>query len=318
MKVLFLCDRNSYIAKMSRVRYHSVDAIGKICDLTCSGNNWASYNNDLTVQENIDILYADEEKPDVVVAYKPLDLNGFSDIEQTKCIRYNEMYDVEWTKKEINETSADVVLCHHLNDMKQYQEIYKDGDIKFINVPHSAEKTIFKDYGLKKQIDLLLVGSIYYESLLGNHYPLRERAANILNKMADKYKCGIYPHPGGIHHDAHTSKYAIEFAKAINSAKICITCSGAPRSRFGKYIEIPMCGTAIAADMPGEQQEEFSKFLIEIDMSMCDDEIIDKLSFYLDNNEERNKKIEKGLKYASQYTQEEYAKRFVNGVKNAI
>ena len=73
-----------------------------------------------------------------------------------------------------------------------------------------------------------------------------------------------------------------------------------------------MCGTAIAADMPGEQQEEFSKFLIEIDMSMSYDEIAEKLSYYLDNDEERNAKVEEGLKYASRYTQEEYAKRFIN------
>ena len=314
MKVLFLCDKHSYVTKMSRVRFHSVEAIDKACDLTWSGENWNNYNNDLTVQENIDILYADKEKPDVVMAYKPLELNGFSEIKQTKCIRYNEMYDVEWTKQEINESGADIVLCHHLNDMKQYQEIYKDSNIKFINVPHSAEKTVFKDYGMKKQIDLLLVGSIYYESLLGNHYPLRARMAAVLTKMTDKYKCGIYPHPGGTHYDAYTNKYAIEFAKAINSAKICITCRGAPKSRFGKYIEIPMCATAIAADMPGEHQEEFSKFLIEIDMSMSDSEIIDKLSFYLENDKERDKKVLEGIRYAYQHTQEEYAKRFIDGV----
>jgi len=303
---------------MSRVRYHSIEAIGKICELKWSGTNWENYDNSLTVQDNIDILYAGKEKPDVVIAYKPLELNEFSKVKQTKCIRYNEMYDIKWTRKEIDESGADIVLCHHLNDMRQYEEIYKDSDIKFINVPHSAEQTVFKDYGLKKQIDLLLVGSIYYKSLLGSHYPLRARMVDILRKINGKYECGIYPHPGGVHYDAHTNKYAIEFAKAINSAKICITCSGAPKSRFGKYIEIPMCGTAIAADMPGEQQEDFSKFLIEIDMSMSDDHIIDKLSFYLKNDEERLKKVKEGLKYASQYTHEEYAKRFMNEISGVI
>ena len=318
MKVLFLCDKNSYVTKMSRVRYHSIEAIGKICELKWSGANWENYKSNLTVQDNIDILYAGKEKPDVVIAYKPLELNEFSKVKQTKCIRYNEMYDIEWTKKEIGESGANIVLCHHLNDMRQYEEIYKDSDIKFINVPHSAEQTVFKDYGLKKQIDLLLVGSIYYESMLGNHYPLRVRMVNLLKKMTPGYKCAIFPHPGGVHYDAHTNKYAIEFAKAINSAKICITCSGAPNSRFGKYIEIPMCATAIAADIPGEQQEDISKFLIEINMLMSDKQIIDKLEYYLENENERKKKIYEGLKYASQYTQEKYAKRFIDGVRNAI
>ena len=69
------------------------------------------------------------------MAYKPLELKEFSEVEQTKCIRYNEMYDFNWTKKEIDESAADVIICHHLNDMKRYEKIYQDGDIKFINIP---------------------------------------------------------------------------------------------------------------------------------------------------------------------------------------
>ena len=318
MKVLFLCDKDSYITKMSRVRFHSVEAIGKVCDLKWSGNNWENYNNDLTVQENINNIYTSEEKPDIVMAYKPLELKEFSEVTQTKCIRYNETYDTKWTKKEIGKSAADIVICHHLNDMKEYEELYKDSDIKFINIPHGAEQTIFKDYELEKQKDILLVGSIFYESMMGEHYPLRVRMVEVLRKMSTKYRCGIYPHPGGVHLDAYTNLYTKRFAYAINSSKICVTCSGAPKSRFGKYVEIPMCGTAIAADMPGEQEEEFSKFLIEIDMSMSDKEIIDKLEYYLENENEREKKIAEGLRYASQHTQEEYAKRFIDGVKNAI
>ena len=34
--------------------------------------------------------------------------------------------------------------------------------------------------------------------------------------------------------------------------------------------------------------------------------------------EERDKKVLEGIRYAYQYTQEEYAKRFIDGVKNAI
>ena len=129
MKVLFLCDKDSYITKMSRVRFHSVEAIGKVCDLKWSGNNWENYNNDLTVKENLENIYADEEKPDIVMAYKPLELKEFSDVDQTKCIRYNEMYDVGWTRKEIDESGADIVICHHLNDMSQYEDLYKFNNI---------------------------------------------------------------------------------------------------------------------------------------------------------------------------------------------
>ena len=87
----------------------------------------------------------------------------------------------------------------------------------------------------------------------------------------------------------------IQFAKAINNAKICVTDSGLPKSRFGKYIEVPMCGTVLAADIPNQDQEDFKKFLIEIDVEMPGDEILDKLRFYLENDEERDKLIKNGL-----------------------
>jgi hypothetical protein len=287
-------------------------AVGKFCDLTWSGNNWKNYNNSLSVQENVEIIYKNQENPDVVVAYKPLEFKEYSKTEAIKCIRYNEMYDVEWTKKEINESGAEIIVCHHLNDMKQYQEIYKDTNIKFFNVPHSAEKTIFKDYNLTKEVDILLVGSIFYVSSLGDHYPLRQRMSNLLSKIDSKYKCGVFPHPGGDLSAAHNDVYAKQFAMAMNSSKICVTCSGTPKSRFGKYVEIPMCATAIAADLPGEQQEEINKFLIEINMTMSDDEIINKLTYFLENEDKLQEKINFGLEYAEQYTQEKYAKRFMN------
>ena len=79
-----------------------------------------------------------------------------------------------------------------------------------------------------------------------------------------------------------------------------------------------MCGSAIAADMPGEQQAEFKNFLIEIDMSMTDQEIVDKLSYYLDNDAERNKVISHGLEWSKKYTQEKYASMFLSCVKEVL
>ena len=52
-------------------------------------------------------------------------------------------------------------------------------------------------------------------------------------------------------------------------------------------------------------------------MDMSDHEIISKLSFYIDNEQERLELVEKGLQYAQNYTQENYAKKFISEVKNA-
>jgi hypothetical protein len=316
MKILYLCNKDYYLKKMSRVRFHGMRAVGQLCDLTWSGPNWENWDNDKTATENVAQLYEDKT-PDLVVAYKPLEIKGYAELDALKCIRYNEMYDVQWTMKEIMQSKSNIVVCHHKNDMEQYQKLlqnFKLFPVHLVNVPHCAEKTVFKDYELPKTHDLLLAGAANGFTLLGRHYPLRDRMLEIAQKMSSKYKVYTHPHPGYDLSDAHTDKYLIEFAKVINSSKIAITCSGAPNSRFGKYVEIPMCATAIAADLPGEEQKEFSKFLIDINMSMTDEEIIKKLEFYLENDEERSKLVKKGLEYAENYTQEDYAERFMNVV----
>ena len=317
-KVLFLCQRRYYITKMSRVRFHSMEAIAKVTDFTWSGPGWENYDSDLTVQENINKIYENQSKPDLVVAYKPFDMKGFADVKQKTCIRYNEMYDHKWTLEEINRSKPDVVICHHLNDMREYEELFAkdplDFDTKMVNIPHCAEKSVFHDQGLhKKPFDCLLVGAVGVNTMLGDHYPLRTRMFNVLGQLAKLgYNCAYAQHPGGEHLDAHTNKYAKEFANMINQTKIAITCSGAPNSRYGKYIEVPMCGTAIAADIPGEDQENFKNFVIEINMDMTDGEITDKLIYYLRNDKARHDVIKRGLQWSAEYTQENYAERFVN------
>mgnify|MGYP003647005383 CR=1 FL=1 len=314
MKILFLCNKNYYLTKMSRVRFHSMESVEKITDFKWSGPDWEGYDNNLTVQENIDNLYPGQ-KPDIVVGYKPLDMKGFADVKQKTCIRYNEMYDHNWTLKEMYESRPNLIICHHENDMMEYLEYFKDSPLSFdcilVNIPHCAKKTIYNDQKKERPYDILLVGALGVQTMLGQHYPLRNRMYGIIQKMKDRYKCAVVAHPGGEHLDAYTDKYAKEFANVLNLTKIAVTCSGVPNSRYGKYIEIPMCGTAIAADLPGEDRGRFTNFVIEINMEMSDQEIVDKLSYFLDNEKERKMKVQIGQAWSQQHTQEDYARRFV-------
>ena len=312
--ILFLCNREYYMKKMSRVRFHGMEAIGNVSNLMWWGPGWEGYNNEKTVQENIDLV---EDKFDLIVTYKPLEMKGMKDVNIPVCLRYNEMYDVEWTKKEIDESGATMVICHHENDMQLYVDHYGD-KIKFYHIAHCAEASIFKQLNTSKQYDVLLVGALGARTMLGQHYPLRDRMANLLHKMPKKYKVGIHQRPHGRQNNAWENKQAIDFAKAINTSKICITDSGAPNSRFGKYIEIPMCGTVIAGDIPGEDQENFKKFIIEINMKMSDEEIINKLCHYLDNSEKLHTLKEIGLEWSKNYTQEKYAERFIKATTDFL
>tara|TARA_R100001591_G_C4344774_1_gene181572 strand:+ start:438 stop:1391 length:954 start_codon:yes stop_codon:yes gene_type:complete len=316
MNILYLCDKKYYDSKMSRVRFHSVEAISKIKNVVIWGNNWPDYNSNNTVQKNIDNLGA---KFDLVIGYKPLDHKKFCDVDAIRCVRYNEMYDRQWTVSEIMQSKANLVVCHHENDFKEYNsrfQNFKIWPIKFVHIAHCAEQSVFKDYKMPKKYDIFLGGATNGHSLLGRHYPLRDRILSIMPIIASRgYKCHVHKHPGYDLSDAHTNKYAIDFAKEINSSKIAITCSGAPKSRFGKYVEIPMCNVAVAADIPDEDQDNFNRFVIEINMSMTDEEIVDKLVYYLQNEEERNKLALLGFEWSKNYTHEKYAERFVEAIK---
>jgi hypothetical protein len=299
MKILYLCNKNTYDTKMSRVRFHSIDAISKITDLTYSGVGWSNYDESLTVQENVNRIYG-SNSPDLIIGYKPLDLKSFASVNVPKCVRYNEMWDIGWTNKEISDSNADIVICHHKNDMKNYQKI----EDKMINISHCADSAIYKDYGLEKKYDVLFTGAV------GRHYPFRQRLRKVIPKLKEHVVCKVLGHPGG---NLNKSRGFVleDYAKLINSSKIALTCSSRYKYRLGKYAEIPMCGSIVAADLPDEDQDFFKKFMLVISPKMNDEEIVDKILNCLKDEEGMKRKILEGIELNKEYTQEKYAERFV-------
>lgn len=322
LKIIFLFNKNDYITKMSRVRIHGILALSKIAIVKVWGLNWEHYDSEKTVQENLDFIH---EKPDVVVCYKPLLYKGFNELNCLKVLRYNEMYELELTIKEIEESNADLVVCHHENDCNFYQHFYrcyfgqKNTKVKIVHIPHSAEKTIFKDYGLEKKYDILLVGRNGSRNrLLEKHYPIRDKFRKVIPKLEKDFKIDVFKHPGYVHEDSFTDKYLIEFAKAINQSKVCISCSGLPKSRFGKYVEVPMCGSVLVADLPNEDQENIKKFVYEINENMTKIEMEEKIRELLKNEELYNKLKNEGLKWSQNYTQEKYAERLFKEINQCL
>ena len=195
--IVFLVNKQYFDTKMSRVRFHSIRALFDHVDVNgiYTGPGWDNWDSGLLAQENLDnILQGDECH--LVIGYKPLEISGFADITYTKCIRYNEMYDKQWTLREITESKANVIVCHHYNDYKEYITILKNKKLNHIKsltwVPHSAESSIFKPKPeIEKKYDVALVGATNVTTMLGEHYPLRARMARLLNLMPSKYKWAV-------------------------------------------------------------------------------------------------------------------------------
>jgi len=327
MNIVFLVEKNYYLTKMSRIRFHTMRGIGEHeeVNLKMTGPGWEDYDNSLTCQENIDKLYGDAQ-PDMVVGFKPLSMNKFNEIKSPTCLRYNEAYDVKWTVDEILGSQANLVIFHHYNDYVEWSKKLNNSTppykMAFSWVAHSVDTNIFKPLpSAKKEYDVVILGATHVRTILGEHYPLRARMVDVLKKMPKKYKCATIPHVGGNHSDAHTDKYAIDFNNKLNSSKILVTCSGAPKSRFAKYLEGAAAGTAVAGDLYDDHPQDveaLKEFLIHIDMSMKDEQIIDVLVKHLEDEKLLENKIDKGLTYMTNFGVENYANRFVNTVKGFL
>lgn len=307
MKILYLCDKKIYETKMSRVRFDGMKAVSDLADVIWSGLGWDNYKENISVDENINLIYGDD-KPDIIIAYKPEGLIGFAETKIPTCLRYNEMWPVKEFSEELTSNNVDLVIAHHLNDIPKYKHLQ---NITFKHVPHSAEASIFKDYGLEKKYDILFTGAVSRR-----HYPFRARLKHLLrNQWSDKFNCKILEHPGGrlnlLRNGASIGK---NYAKEINQAKICISCSSAYKYRLGKYVEIPMCGTILAGDLPDQDQDQFKDFMLVLNVSDSDEQIFSKIQTLLSDQDIMNEKVRKGLEWSQNYTQTRYAERLLKEI----
>lgn len=317
--ILYVCDAKYLMEKMSRVRFWAIEELGKYnnINLTLIGPGFTNFTFDKTLQENIQDLKINF---DLIIWYKPLDKSYNFNLKHKlpfkTCLRYNEMWDENWTCKEIDETMSDIIICHHYNDYLKYKNIlYKNDKSKtFIYNPHHANKNIFKPLNINKDIDILISGVTKK-----THYPLKHRLFNLINKYKDtklaKYNVYIHKHPGYNNSLNFENTNQIHYNELISRSKLCVCCTSKYNYRLGKYVEIPMGGSVIVGDLPYEDIR-FGNFIIEITNEMEDDEIIDIIIKALENQDELNKKIKIGIDWAKNYTTHNYTDNLINEIFN--
>jgi glycosyltransferase involved in cell wall biosynthesis len=312
--VLFVCDIKYLIHKMSRVRFWAIEELGRRenVHLELLGPGFQHFVTSKTLQDNI---IAQQTHYDIVIWYKPMDEN-YNFCYDTKLpyktmLRYNEMWDFEFTSDEIERTKTDIIICHHKNDYMKYALHYKHDISKtFYYNPHHANSDIFKPLHKKKEYDIMISGVCKQK-----HYPLKYKLLQILNKYKNTdlkdYRIYIHKHPGYRHNDSFKSLNQKRYNEIINKSILCLACTSRHNYRLGKYVEIPMSGSVVVGDIPFEDKENFNEFVIEVTMEDSDLDIIHKLKMALhDNNIE--KKIQKGIEWSKKYTTKKYADRIID------
>lgn len=207
------------------------------------------------------------------------------------------------------------------NHIKHIFTIYRDPFLKLFPefahqmhwFPHFVDTKIFRDYELKRDIDYLLLGCT-----AASVYPLRKV---MLDRM--KSRKGFYheEHPGYRDMTAEEENKVLvnrNYAKAINRAKIFLSCDSTYHYPLRKYYEVLACRTLLLSSV--------SKELLDLGfipgvhfVEVTEDNFEWKAQYYLKNRAERNRIAEAGYEFIRKHhTVKHRARKFVDTIQEIL
>lgn len=267
-------------------------------------------------------------------------------------------YDIAWSYglapkidglKEIDIASGCFVIDLHWKPQKRidyFEEnnidlIFSVAKHPFLNIfpqyknkhrwlPWSINPGVMKDYHLKKEIDLLLMGLVYINSnnrgsyQLPNKMPIKNRYAfrdAVFRKMKDRENFMFHPHPGN--RVKKTQKLIVNetYAKELNRSKIFFTCGS--RGATGsvavlKFFEAPACNSLLLAE-PNQEIEELGFVDGENFVACTIENVENKANYYLANEAERNRISKNGYEFIHKFhTNEQRAKQMIKEIDRLL
>jgi hypothetical protein len=285
-----------------------------------TGPGWKNWNDTKSPRENVQrILNRDESHfskellPHMIVAYQVEDLGN---LPIPVCVIIQEAYNRQKTLRTIRNSGAKLVIFTYQNEMPQYQEELEAEDRHCIWIPHSADERTYKDYGMDKTIDVLIVGNMNQDI-----YPFRNRLARIAWREMRKrsYKVVWLPHPGYELPPKGKALVGENYARTINQAKLVVTCTSRHRYALCKLAEIPLCRALPVSDLPLERQGFFKKTQLVVEPWRTDREIMASMEDLLDDEEELQHRIKVSRdKIEQRLLMKYWAERFIYYARRAI
>lgn len=265
MKVLYLVPHRVYERKMSRVRFHQMEALALLTRVDYWGPGWPEWDASATAADNVKNLPALRE-PDVIVTYMVDTLAG---VRPPVVTQFNEAFDHTKVERFVRQAGCSLVFFHHQNDVPHYQHW---GDaIRRVHLPHAVNTAIYNDYGLPKDIDILVAGN-----LNDHYYPFRYRLKGLAETVfTDRgYRVTVLKHPGYELPPREGTYVGEAFARVLNRAKLVFTCSMRFNYALAKYSEIAACKALAVADVPAERQDFFRQTILEVSPWQTDAQIV--------------------------------------------
>lgn len=297
MRIVQLVNRRHWDHKIDRSRFLSIEPLEPLR----TGVDWEGYDAQATVEQNLRNLYGD--LPDVVIAYKPLDHRGFRELPCPTVLVYNEIKPHRF-RPEIANARPSLVVFHHYNEYQAQRQLVREIGARAVYLPHMADPAIFQACRplAERRWDVMVTGA-----LGGRIYPLRTKfraACEILLRRG--WRCMTLPHPGNELENAASNQHLVNFAAAVNDAKITCFCSSIYRYRLAKYVEVPACGSVVAADMPSDPYT--MPHLLDCTPDETPEQLAAILETELLDDDSLARRATLGVRYAAQFTPEAYSR----------
>eukprot|EP00727_Mastigamoeba_balamuthi_P000006 m51a1_g10001 hypothetical protein (437) ;mRNA; r:76748-78238 len=192
--------------------------------------------------------------------------------------------------------NADVMFFAYANHMAYYPHLAPGRLLVHQPLVAHAKMLANSDPASERQIDVLLVGAIGKQ-----WYELRPKYHRLIKRGLMPGKAKWYKHPPYYLPETGSAPSladaeARKFVELLEDAKIVLTDSSKRKYAVRKYMEIAAAGALIIGDIPGEREEEFRRFVVELQPNSTDDEIVSTVRWWLEHKEERLRRAAIGQK----------------------
>lgn len=238
-------------------------------------------------------------------------MHGLRNVAIPKGVLY---WDVHTTQNEFStfvcQNKIDLIFSFYRDAFCGFFPAFAD---KLRWLPNHAYTGEFKDYGLKKDINFLLMGALHERV-----YPLRTRIAR---EMAGIKGFVHHGHPG--YRDYAPSEENVKlvgeaYAREINRAKIFFTDDSVFGYPIAKYFEVPACNTLLLAS--GSQELRDLGFIDgETFVEINEHSYKQKAFYFLEHEKERLQIARRGYELVKErHTTAIRARQFVSSVRQFL
>lgn len=206
--------------------------------------------------------------------------------------------------KELQRLGFNTFFTRYKNIYKHHPHL-KESTVHWL--PHSIDDNMFYDYGLKKEIESLMIGRIHERV-----YPIRFQ---IQKELGNKKYFKRVRRPGETFSGKNTKwPVGADYAKLINSSKITFTCLSSFHYPVLKFFEIPGSNSCLCSDFNRELKE--LGFIPDINMIRIKSpkNIIENVEFWLKNGVDEITKNGYDLVH-NKHTAKIRAKEFIEYIK---